>query len=128
MVTTIFDKLKQLDSSMETMSQFSHTGEQVDQLLSEPEVRAISSRKELHIVVEFILERLRQKSPDSIEYATTLTSLTGLLERCHSEEFFQARSVAVEYHQDFETSKSYTLIVRALTNNQVLTMTHLNLT
>ena len=128
MVTTIFDKLKQLDSSMETMSQFSHTGEQVDQLLSEPEVRAISSRKELYIVVEFILERLRQKSPDSVEYATTLTSLTGLLERCHGEEFFQTRSAAVEYHQDFETSKTYTLIVRALTNNQVLTMTHLNLT
>lgn len=127
MVTTIFDKLKQLDSTMETMSQYHHTGEDVDELLAEPLMRTMESRGELYAVVNFILERLRKKDPDSTEYTTALASLTGLLEYCRSEKFFVSHSVTVEFYHEFETSKTYTIIVRSTMNNQVLTMTHVSL-
>lgn len=123
---SLLDKLKRLDTSIDTVSQYSHTGIGMEDLLCEPETIVPATLDETQLCLDHVLRRI-DRAQFSQQRQLAKDTITALKAQLKKPGTYEQQMVAIEFLGNFITSKTYTVIVRLREGKQVLAMTHVNL-
>lgn len=127
MASRILDKFRKLSDSFTTVSQFSHTGEGLEDRLSEPDTVIASTRQEFTSYIDHILKRIRLlKDQNDLVLAQRLT-VERLKGTTLAYPKYSDYVVSFEFIKKFTSSPTYTVIVRNRASGEVLSMTHVSL-
>lgn len=124
---SLLDKFRQMDNTIFTVSQFSHTGEGFEDRLEEPDTVIAESMEEFTVYINHILKRIDDHEPQSSMLKATRLNVEALQEKVAAYPNYGDYVISFEYLKKFVTSPTYGINIRHRLTGEVLSMTHVSL-
>ena len=123
------DKLHRLNNGFTSVSHYSHTGEGMEDRLTEHDSIVVENAEEFLTCVDHVLERIRQTQDSDHALEVSRLDIESLKEKVLSNyPAYSDHVISFEYLKDFETSPTYGIIIRNRHTGEALSKIHVALT